>query len=92
VDGIGSRRVFPEMLERARSVVDGAIVATLAQIAAAMRLIAERGRVVAEGAGACSLAAALSGGAGKGKVVCIVSGGNIDREVFERLLRDERPA
>ncbi len=92
VDGIGSRQVFPQMLERARSLVDGAIVATLEQIGAAMRLIAERGHVVAEGAGACSLAAAMSGRAGDGKVVCIVSGGNVDREVFERLLGSGRPA
>lgn len=92
VDGIGSRQVFPQMLERARSVVDGAIVASLAEIAAAMRLIAERARVVAEGAGACSVAAALSGRAGRGKVVCIVSGGNVDLDLFAAQLAGGRTA
>jgi threonine dehydratase len=92
VDGIGSRQVLPQMLDHARALVDGAIVASLEQIAAAMRLIAERARVVTEGAGACSLAAALSGRAGSGRVVCIVSGGNIDLDVFARLVAGARPA
>jgi threonine dehydratase len=78
VDGIGSRSVFPQMLERARAVVDGALVSTLEEVAAALRLVAERARVIAEGAGACGVAAALAGRAGSGKVVCVVSGGNID--------------
>ena len=78
IDGIGSRTVFPQMFERARALVDGALVATVAEVAAALALMAERNRVIAEGAGACALATALSGKAGRGKVVCIVSGGNID--------------
>lgn len=78
VDGIGGKAVFPAMWEHAQSLIDGAIVVSLDAIAAAMRLLAERNRVIAEGAGAASVACALSGGAGKGKVVCIVSGGNID--------------
>lgn len=78
VDGIGSKTVFPQMFERARALIDGALVAGVEQVAAAVRLIAERNRVIAEGAGACPVACALSGGAGSGKVVCIVSGGNID--------------
>jgi threonine dehydratase len=69
VDGIGSRQALPQMLERARSLVDGAIVVSLAEVAAAMRPIAERAHVVAEGAGTCSLAAAHSGRTGSGKVV-----------------------
>jgi threonine dehydratase len=92
VDGIGSRQVLPQMLEHARSLVDGAIVASLEQIAAAMRLIAERARVVTEGAGACSLAAALSGRAGSGRIVCIVSGGNIDLDAYARLVPGTQPA
>jgi len=86
VDGIGSRAVFPQMLERARTVVDGCIVSSLPEIATAMRTLVERARVVAEGAGACSVAAALSGRAGCGKIVCIVSGGNIDLDRFAALL------
>ncbi|MGB5132704.1 MAG: pyridoxal-phosphate dependent enzyme [Steroidobacteraceae bacterium] len=82
VDGIGSKSVFPQMFERARALIDGALVAGLAEIGAALALMAERNRVIAEGAGACALACALSGKAGKGRIVCIVSGGNID---FSRL-------
>jgi threonine dehydratase len=78
VDGIGSKTVFPQMLSRARALIDGALVAELGEVAAAMRLLAERNHVIAEGAGACPVACALAGKAGAGKVVCVVSGGNID--------------
>jgi threonine dehydratase len=78
VDGIGSKTVFPQMLDRARELMDGALVAGLAEVAAAVRLLAERNRVIAEGAGACPVACALSGQAGVGKIACVVSGGNID--------------
>jgi threonine dehydratase len=80
VDGIGAKSVFPQMLERAQALLDGALTATLAEIAEALRLLAERNRVIAEGAGATPVACALSGQAGTGKIVCIVSGGNIDLE------------
>jgi len=66
------------MLDRARGLIDGSLVADLDSIASALRLLAERNHVIAEGAGACPVACALSGQAGGGKVVCIVSGGNID--------------
>jgi len=78
VDGIGAKIVFPQMLERAQQLIDGSLVAELDEIRSAIRLIAERHRVIAEGAGACALACALAGKAGVGKIVCIVSGGNID--------------
>src|SRR6267142_4438278 len=78
VDGIGGKGVFQIMFERARDLIDGTIVAELAEVAGALRLIAERNRVIAEGAGARPVACALDGRAGTGKVVCIVSGGNID--------------
>ena len=78
VDGIGSRTVFPRMLERAQRLVDGALVAELAAVATALRLIAERNHLIAEGAGACPVACALDGQAGGGKIVCVVSGGSID--------------
>jgi threonine dehydratase len=78
VDGIGSKSVFPDMFDRARAVIDGSLVATLDEIRNAIRLLAGRNRIIAEGAGACSVACALAGKAGAGKVVCIVSGGNID--------------
>lgn len=78
VDGIGSRTVLAPMFERARTLGLGSLVATVAEVAAAVALIAERGRVIAEGAGACSFACALSGTVGRGRIVCVVSGGNID--------------
>jgi threonine dehydratase len=83
VDGIGAKTVFPQMLELAQQLLDGSLVATLDEVASAVRLIATRNRVVAEGAGATATACALNGRAGNAKrVVAIVSGGNID---FEKL-------
>jgi threonine dehydratase len=78
VDGIGAKTVFPSMLELAQKLLDGSLVATLDQVAAALRLITTRNRVIAEGAAATAVATALVGKAGAGKIVCIVSGGNID--------------
>lgn len=78
VDGIGSKTVFPDMLAMAQDLLDGSFTASLEEIAAALRLMAERNRVIAEGAGAVALAVALSGKAGRGRIACVVSGGNID--------------
>jgi threonine dehydratase len=86
VDGIGSPEVFPEMFELTRELVDGSLVVGVEEIADAVRLLAERARVVAEGAGAATIAAALSGAAGRGKVVCVVSGGNIDASKLSEIL------
>lgn len=86
VDGIGSRTVFPQMFERARRLIDGSLVAGLDEIAAAVALLVERNRVIAEGAGACPVACALSGQAGTGKIVCVVSGGNIDAARLGQIL------
>jgi threonine dehydratase len=86
VDGIGSKMVFPNMFEHARRLLDGSLVVTLAEAAQAMKLVAERNRVIIEGAAACAVAAALSGRAGPGKVVAIVSGGNIDLDKFAQLV------
>ncbi len=85
VDGAGGQSVFPRMWERMKPVVDGCIVVSLEQTKHAMRLIAEKSRVISEGAGALSLAAALTGKAGQGPIVAIVSGGNID---LRKVLRD----
>jgi threonine dehydratase len=85
VDGIGSKMVFAGMFEHARKLLDGSLVVTLAEAAAAMKLVAERNRVIVEGASACAVAAALAGCAGSGKVVAIVSGGNIDLDKFAQL-------
>jgi threonine dehydratase len=78
VDGSGSRRVLDTMWPRVRPLVDDALSVPIADAAAAVRTLAGHARVIAEGAGALATAAALSGRAGTGKVVCIVSGGNID--------------
>jgi threonine dehydratase len=85
VDGIGSKMVFRNMFEHARRLLDGSIVVTLEDAARAMKFVAERNRVIVEGASACAIAAALSGRAGAGKVAAIVSGGNIDLEKFAQL-------
>jgi threonine dehydratase len=89
VDGSGSRCVLPGMWPRVRAVIDGAFTASLDETAAAVRLLAERARVVAEGAGALAPAAALAGRAGSGRVVCVVSGGNIDLPVLAPILAGE---
>jgi threonine dehydratase len=91
VAGIGSPEVFPEMFELARELLDGSLVAELDDVEDAVRLLAERARVVAEGAGATPVAAALSGAAGGGKVVCVVSGGNIDSSKLSAILAGETP-
>jgi threonine dehydratase len=86
VDGAGGRSVLPTMWPLLSALVDGSIVVTLDEARAAMRQVAERVHVVAEGAAACAVAAAVSGRAGGGKVVAIVSGGNIDLERFAALV------
>jgi len=86
VDGIGSKMVFPNMFALAQKLLDGSLVVSLKDAAQAMKLMAERNRIIAEGASACAVAAALSGRAGAGKVVAIVSGGNIDMEKFASLV------
>jgi len=78
VDGAGGKSMFPRMWERMQGVVDGSVVVSLEETRRAVRLVAERARVIAEGAGALAVAAALSGRAGEGPFVAIVSGGNID--------------
>lgn len=86
VDGAGGQSMFPRMWERMKSLVDGYIVVSLEETKAAMRMMAEKARVIAEGAGALPLAAALTGKAGSGPIVAIVSGGNIDLKKFGELI------
>jgi threonine dehydratase len=90
VDGCGSRAVLPEVWAHASQLLDGAFAIPIVEAASAVRLIAERARVIAEGAGALAAAAAVSGRvAGARKIVCIVSGGNIDLAVLSRILNEE---
>ena len=91
VDGAGSGALLPKMWELGRSLLAGGLVASLDETAAAVRLLAERVRVVAEGAGALALAAVLAGRAGNGRIVCIVSGGNIDSARLRAILAGETP-
>ena len=86
VDGIGGRGVLPEMWPLVRVLLTGALVAELDEVKRAVRLLIERARVVAEGAGAVPVAAALAGRGGSGRVVCVVSGGNIDLKTLIELL------
>ena len=91
IDGMGSGAVFEEMWPLVRSLLAGTVVVTVAQVAAAVKLLAERCRVVAEGAGAAAVAGALSGAFEGQRVVCIVSGGNIDLETLAVILRGDIP-
>jgi threonine dehydratase len=86
VDGAGGQSLFPRMWERMRPVVDSCIVVSLDQTKSAMRLMAEKARVIVEGAGALPVAAALTGKAGRGPIVAIVSGGNLDMMKFCELI------
>lgn len=91
VDGIGSGGLLPDMWPLVSRLLDGSLAVALAEIAAAIKLLVERNRVVAEGAGATPVAAALSGQAGAGKIVCVVSGGNIDSFKLAKILKGELP-
>ena len=86
VDGAGGRSVFPRMWQRMRPVLDGCIVVSLEETKQAMRLMAEQVRVISEGAAALPLAAALTGKAGPGPIVAVISGGNIDLTLFSELI------
>jgi len=86
VDGAGGQSLFPRMWQRMKPLVDGCIVVSLDETRNAMRLMAEKARIISEGAGALPLAAALTGKAGRGPIVAIVSGGNIDLTKFFELI------
>jgi threonine dehydratase len=91
VDGIGAPEVFPEMFPMAQALLAGSLVVSLVEVADALRVIAQRNHVIAEGAGAVPVAAALTGNAGSGKVVCVVSGGNIDDAKLAEILQGQVP-
>jgi threonine dehydratase len=86
VDGAGGQSMFPRMWERIKSLVDDYVVVSLEETKRAMRIMAEKTRIISEGAGALPLAAALAGKAGNGPIVAIVSGGNIDLKKFCELI------
>ena len=82
VDGAGGQSVFPRMWERMKPIISDSIVVTLDEVKRSLRIMAEKTRVISEGAGGLPLAAALTGKAGQGRIVCVVSGGNIDLSRF----------
>lgn len=86
VDGAGGQSVFPRMWERMKPILDDSLVVSLEETRKAMRMMAEKARVIAEGAGALPLAAVLSGKAKDGPIVCVVSGGNVDLKKFSELI------
>ena len=86
VDGCGGKSVTPTMWPLLRDAVDAAIVVSLDEVRRAMCMVAAGTRVIAEGAGACAVAAALSGRAGSGVIIAVVSGGNIDAATFARIV------
>lgn len=91
IDGMGSAAIFEEMWPLVQSLLAGSIVVTVAEVAEAVKILAARCRVVAEGAGAAALAAARTGALEGKRVVCIVSGGNIDLNILSRILLGEVP-
>ena len=91
IDGAGSGGLLPDMWERAAPLVSDAFAIPLAEAADAVRVLAERARIVAEGAAGLAVAAALAGQAGTGRVVCIVCGGNIDRARLAAILDGRVP-
>jgi len=92
VDGAGGKSLLPLMWERAQTLLTGSYVVSLDEVAAAVRLLAERARVVAEGAGALTVAAALKHGLAGEQIVCVVSGGNIDGDRLAEILAGRTPS
>jgi len=86
VDGAGGKSIFPRMWERMKGIVDGSIVVSLDEVKQAMKVVAEKMRVIVEGAGALPVAAALSGRVTEGPIVAVVSGGNIDLKKFAEIV------
>jgi threonine dehydratase len=92
VSGVGYGSVLPEMWPLARSMIDEVITVSLEQVAQAIRLLVENNRIVAEGAGAISVAAALSGKYVQSRVCAVISGGNIDSDILAGILQGRTPA
>jgi threonine dehydratase len=90
VDGAGGRSVFPRMWERMKTIVDGIHVVSLEETTEAMRILAEKARIIAEGAGALAVAAAMSGKLGSGPIVAVVSGGNVDMAKFFEIILSKK--
>jgi threonine dehydratase len=91
ISGMGAPFIFPEMWTLAQDLLDGSLVVEISQVAAAIRIMAEQNHIISEGAGGVALAAAMVGKAGYGKIVCIVSGGNIDQKILIKILQGEIP-
>lgn len=92
IKSIGGPSLVPQLWPVASELIDGAVTVSLEQVTEAMRLLFSKGKIVAEGAGAASLAAALSSEHAKGNVVCVISGGNIDARAYAKVLAGGIPA
>ena len=91
ISGIGVGRVLDEMWPLIRQLIDGSVVTSTKEIVAAIRLLCERHRIIAEGAGAAPVAAAMAGRAGKGKIVCVISGGNLNNDYLIDIMQGKIP-
>lgn len=91
ISGIGIGCVLDEMWPLVQELITGSVVASLEEIAESIKILFERNRIIAEGAGASGVASALAGRAGKGKVVCVISGGNLDPEYLIDILQGKMP-
>ena len=91
ISGIGIGRVLDEMWPLVEELITGSVVASLEEIAESVKILFERNRIIAEGAGASGVASALAGRAGKGKVVCVISGGNLDPDYLIDILQGKLP-
>jgi threonine dehydratase len=91
IESAGAPIIFPEMWDLAKELLDGSLVVKVEETVSAICLLAERNRIIAEGASAMPVAAALAGKAGDGKVVCIVSGGSIDLEKLVKIFQGKTP-
>jgi len=91
ISGIGLPFVLPEMWDMAKQLLDGALVASMRELCDTVRLLAKRNKIIAEGASAVTVANALAGRAGTGKIVCIISGGNIDHDNLVKILQGKIP-
>jgi threonine dehydratase len=91
IDSAGAAFVWPEMWDLAKRLLDGSLVVGLEETVSALRLMAERNRIIAEGASAMPVAASLAGKAGSGKIVCVVSGGSIDLITLAKIFQGKMP-
>lgn len=88
-DGIATKQIGERTFPLMQRLVDDIVTVNEEQIATAVHLLLERQKLVAEGAGATPLAALLAGGievAPDDVIVLVLSGGNIDISIVDRII------